>query len=429
MSEGIEVQCGPPDRDGKQAVVATLGSRQHLDKFDPLSDYHRRRFREAVVNKFSLDDDAHGWLDEAIINAATAERERPQPEQLATPNITCLSAVTPKPVHWAWDQRIPAGAITLLIGDPNEGKSTLAIDIIARDSRGASMPPHDLPTGAAPASSLLLSAEDDLERTTLPRVLAAGGDPKRIHHLREVTPWNSATPRLVQIPTDVPLLENIIVQHRCRYMVVDVFSAFIAEGLNQNADSDMRACLSVLSGMAERTQVSVILLAHMNKKENSRGMYRAGGSVAIIGAARAAFAVGPNPDDPSEKVFAAVKHNLGPKPPSLTYRIEPAEGVSRIAWGGQTELSAADVLGAPQGQRGGSGGGQKVEQAKDIIQDILAAGPRGSNEVLQACVDAGLSERTYWTARKALGVRAEKTEFAGNWLLTMPANGVFHDEF
>jgi hypothetical protein len=108
----------------------------------------------------------------------------------------------------------------------------------------------------------------------------------------------------------------------------------------------------------------------------------------------------------------------------LTYRIEPADHVARIVWGGQTELTAADVL--KSDAKGGGSAGTKLEQAKAIMADMLADGPRGSNEVLGACEAAGISERTYHSARKALGVQSEKTGFNGNWLLTLPsANGAF----
>lgn len=156
-------------------------------------------------------------------------------------------------------------------------------------------------------------------------------------------------------------------------------------------------------------------------------MYRGGGSIAIVGAARAAFAVAPDPGDATRKVFVAVKHNLGPRPASLTYTIEPFGETSRIAWGGQTDLTAADVL--KSNQRGGSNAG-KVERAKEIIGECLGGGPRGENEVKSACADAGLSERTYWRARKELGIVSEKTEFQGQWLLSMPCtNGASHDAF
>jgi hypothetical protein len=166
-----------------------------------------------------------------------------------------------------------------------------------------------------------------------------------------------------------------------------------------------------------------LTLRHLNKKEGTRAMYRAGGSIAISGAARAQFAVAPNPDDPNEKVFVPIKYNLGPRPHSLTYTIEAAGDSSRIVWGGQSDLSAADVL---RGQS--DGGSNRVDRAKEIIADILGRGPCGENEVRTACDQAGVSLSTYRRARKALGVTSEKTDFHGEWLLSLPStNGHVHE--
>ena len=96
---------------------------------------------------------------------------------------------------------------------------------------------------------------------------------------------------------------------------------------------------------------------------------------------------------------------------------------------GRRALQAADVL---KGEHGGGGkAANKTEQAKEIIRDLLSDGPRGSNEVLQACINAGLSERTYHVARKELAIKSERTGFGGDgqWLLTLPAETAAYGEF
>lgn len=436
MPAELTIDCTKPDDKGKRLVVATYGHRQFTDRFDTDMSFQRQKWRDEAIKRLGLrgpynpegdsNSPVHEELEAKIQAAADDADFTEDAKPLATANVVTLSDLAPKPVKWFWDFYWPRGAITLLIGDPNEGKSTIATDIVARCSRGLSMPPHSLPSGT-PGNSILLSAEDDVERTTLPRLLAAGGDPTRVHHMRDVLPFDGGEARLFQLPQDIAVLEATITERKAELVVVDVFSAFVGEGLNQNADSDMRRLLSPLSAMAERTQAVILLLAHMNKKTGTSSMYRAGGSIAIIGAARSAFAVAPNPEDPTEKVMVPLKHNLGPKPHSLTYRIESAGEVGRIAWGEQSSLQASDVL---AGESRGGKSSNKTEQAKGIIAELLAEGPRGSNEVLQACLDAGLSERTYHTARKSLGVKSEKTGFNdGQWLLTMPEEFAAFDEF
>jgi hypothetical protein len=419
------VTVGSRDNFGKRTVSARCRGREHRDKFDVDDNSRLARFRSEVVSTFLLDDSAHEWLQSQVLDQSRAMDSKSNIE-LVTANVVSLATLKPKATRWFWDGYMPSGAISVLDGDPNEGKSTICCDIIARGSRGDGPPPFSAPDGTFDVvRSLILQGEDSVEHTTIPRLLAAGANLENVSVLRTLT-VNGEDDRIVQLPLDLDIIEQIIVEKEIGLVVVDVLSAFVQDGFNLNSDSDMRKCLTPMAISAERTGATWLILRHLNKKEGTRALYRGGGSVSITGAARAAFAVGPHPDDPSKKVFVAVKHNLGPRPDSLVYTIEAAHDSSRIAWEGGTTLTAADVLGAT-----GSGGkGGKTDLAKEIILGILEPGPRGENEVKGACEQAGVSESTYWRARKSLGILSEKSGFRGEWLLSLPAvNGVNHESF
>lgn len=408
----LAITVRPADDRGRHLVIAKMNGTSHPHRFDALSQFHRKQYREAVISRFGLDDSAHEWIEEELLAKAAAIDSQ---EALAILDVVNAADIALKRVEWFWDSYIPAASITDLSGDPNEGKSTLTIDLIARNSRGDSMPPFSFPDGAhKPADSLLLSGEDDPERTVKPRLLAAGAVLERVHLLRTVTVCDEK--RQVQLPMDLPLIERLIREKGINLVVLDVLAAFTEPGISLNDDAAMRRLFGAMSPVFERTGAACIMLRHQNKKESTKAMYRAGGSIAITGASRAAFAVGPNPDDPDEKIFVAIKHNLGPRPHSLSYRIEAAGDASRIVWGGQSSLTANDVL----SNGGEARGGGKVETAKEIIIEILKSGPRGENEVKTACEQAGISRTTYWRARKELGVKSEKTAFQGEWLLSLP---------
>lgn len=414
----VRVDCGPPDDRGIRLVLASRGARSHRDRFNTDSAYHRERFRKAASDKLGLmmaqevED-----LERAIIASADETDSGADHKPLATPRLVGLDTVKAKQIHWFWDGRFPRGAIIDLHGDPGEAKSQIGLNLAARYSTGTTMPPHSLPGGCEPGNTLLLAAEDDLERTIKPRLQALDADMQRITHLKTVETWDGDE-RQIQLPLDLPVIEQVITEKNIGLVIVDVLSAFVQEGLNMNSDSDMRRLFSPVSALAERTQSTWLFLRHLNKKSGTSSMYRAGGSVAIIAAARAAFTVAPHPDNPATKVFAPVKFNLGPTPRSLTYTIEPAGGVSRVVWGGETDMSAHDILGSNVGGKSGS----KVDAAKEIIEDVLGNGPRGSNEVEQEIERAGISKSTYWRARKELRVTAQKTDFDGQWLLSLPAD-------
>lgn len=411
MSDPLTISVRPADDRGRHLVIAKCNGTSHPHKFDALSQFHRKQYREAVISRFGLTDDAHEWLESEILKgAATADSG----VEVVTANVIRLADINPKRVEWFWPDYIPAAAITDLSGDPNEGKSTLAIDLIARNSRGDSMPPFSFPNGAcAVGNSLLLSGEDDAERTVAPRLLAAGADVARVHMLRTVTVCDEV--RQVQLPTDLPVIEKLITSDGINFVVVDVLAAFTEPGISLNDDAAMRRLFNAMSAVFERTGAACLMLRHQNKKENTKAIYRAGGSIAITGAARAAFAVAPNPDNPDEKVFVPIKHNLGPRPHALSYRIESAGDSSRVVWGGQIDMSAADAL---KGQA--DTGGNKTDKAKQIIEDVLSGGPRGESEVKDECERAGISNSTYWRARKQLNVQSEKAGYQGEWLLSLP---------
>jgi hypothetical protein len=240
-----------------------------------------------------------------------------------------------------------------------------------------------------------------------------------------MTALDETEERPVSLPTDLPQIAALIRQHDIAMVVVDPFVAFLDGKLSVNNDADVRRCLGQMAAVAEETCSAWLLIRHLNKKSGLSAVYRGGGSIGITGACRAMFMVGPDPADPEGRILAPVKTNLSVEPPSLRFSLESAAGTSRVRWGDACEVSAHDILQAPREGRGGS---SKCDDAKRILSDILGNGSRGSNEVETAMTEAGISKSTYWRARRELGVTAEKTEYQGQWLLSLPAKGS-HDDF
>ncbi len=414
VTEKITVTCGPIEDRNRRRVVAALGDLRHIDKFDVDLQFSRSKWRNAVVEKFGLDDDAHGFLDTEVIRVAAAQDENGG--SIWQPSVVPLGEIEPAKTDWLWDQYLPAGAITVIDGDPGLGKSQLTIDLAARLSRGDAMPPNSATDGAfSKRGTLILNAEDDPSRTLRPRLDAALADVGRIHLLREMSGFEGEETRPVSLPLDLPAIEATIAAKNIGLVVVDPWVAYLDSKLSMNSDADVRRCLGQVAVMAERTGVSVLLVRHLNKKSGSNAIYRGGGSIGITGAARAVFMVGQDPDDADGRILACVKANLAPEPPSLRFRIEAAGTTSRVVWGDSCDVSAEDILGTGAKTRGG-----KLDQAKEIIEGILSGGPRGSNEVMEACTSEGIARSTYHKARKDLRVISEKTEYQGQWMLTMP---------
>jgi hypothetical protein len=176
--------------------------------------------------------------------------------------------------------------------------------------------------------------------------------------------------------------------------------------------------------MAEATGACFVVLRHLNKSGGSNPLYRGGGSIGIVGAARVGLLVGADPDDEARRVLAVSKCNLAAPAPSLAYRlVESAEhGCARVQWEGTTAHSAADLLAIRQAP------GEDEADAGDVLARILSEGPRWVKEVFDEGATAGFSKDQMKRAKAKLGVRSVKVGKPGDaesgwqWTLT-PAEG------
>ena len=329
-------------------------------------------------------------------------------------SVIRLDTVTPERVSWLWDGRIPAGKVVTLDGDPGLGKSTLALTLAAVVSTGGTWP--DGSKCDHPGDIVLLSAEDGLADTVRPRADAAGADVTRFHAVRGVTLEDGTLvpPTLA----DVAQLAELVRQTGARLLIVDVLMAYLPTGTDSHKDQDIRRVLSRLSAMAENTGCTVLLLRHLNKAKGSDPMYRGGGSIGIVGAARAGMLVAADPDDPDIRVLASTKSNLGRPPSSLTYRLaDTGTGVARVEWIGTDERDARTLLADT-----GRDGDEDDNSILGIVRAYLTecGGKAPANDVLKHTRSAGLSDNSVKKARarKSSGITTERSGFGkgASWL-------------
>ena len=233
--------------------------------------------------------------------------------------LTRLADVKPERVEWLWSGWLPRGKPVTLDGDPGLGKSTLALEFTATVTAGGAWP--DGTRCDYPGAVLLMSAEDGLADTVRPRLDAAGADVTRVHAIEGVPTIDESGEVVLRPPTlaDVSAVEEAIIHTDARLLIVDVIMAYLPSGTDSHRDQDVRRVLSRLASVADRTGCTVLLLRHLNKAKGGDPLYRGGGSIGIVGAARAGMLVAADPDDPERRVLASVKSNLGPPPESQAY--------------------------------------------------------------------------------------------------------------
>jgi AAA domain-containing protein len=345
----------------------------------------------------------------------------PVDEQQESPaavlRLVRMSEVKPERVSWLWQGYIPAGKLTLIDGDPGDGKSTMSLDLAARVSTGSPMPDG---SAGAKGTVIILSAEDGIADTIRPRLDAAGADAGQVIAIDEVTGVDGP-PRPVELPLDLPLLAAVIQTHDATLLTIDPLMAFLA-GVDSHNDQSVRRALHPLSKLADKTGVAIVVIRHLNKGSGAKALYRGGGSIGIGGAARAVHVVAADPDDETRRLLAPVKLNLAVKPPTLAYRLVSDElhGVARVRWEGPVEATADELVNVePAEDRA-----EKVT-AVDFLTSVLATGPRLTREVEEEAREAhGISERTLKRARKALHIKAEQlatgSKGRNEWWLSLP---------
>lgn len=260
-----------------------------------------------------------------------------------------------------------------------------------------------------------MNAEDGLADTIRPRLDAAGGDASKVLALATVADGGGHG-RVLSIPEDVAIIERGIEQIGASLVVIDPLMAFLSGEINAHKDQDVRRGLAPLAKMAERTGAAVVVVRHLNKGQGGNALYRGGGSIGIIGAARSGLVVGQDPQDESRRILAPTKGNLSKKATSLMYTITTAPNeAARIHWLGQSKLSATDLVQVPDTPEEKSALAEAIEFLKESLEEY----PMAAVQMKKDAHNAGISPSTLKRAKSVLGVNSKK-ESDGSWTWSLP---------
>jgi hypothetical protein len=343
------------------------------------------------------------------------------------PKFVSLDTIEPSLVKWLWRPHIPLGHITNFEGDPERGKSLVATHLAAVVSTGGSMPDGSR-LGKA-RDVIIVSAEDDLSDTIVPRLIAAGADRSRIlsHVLERDEKTGLVYP--LEIPRDLAAIERVAKQHDVALVVVDPIAAFLGGGIDAHKDSSARLALTQVADFAHRSGCAVVLIRHLNKNVGQRAAYRGSGSTAFTAAARSAVLFERHPEHEGTFVMARVKNNLAPRGLHPTYRIEPNESDQPIVRWGDSVAIDVDHLLARNDDRSAA---PERDAAQQFLKQSLSEGPRLVDDVVRAARASGFSQATLKRARAGL-VTAERVYEDGRivawkWRLNdgLPENRVVH---
>jgi DNA repair protein RadA/Sms len=224
--------------------------------------------------------------------------------------IRYFSEVTARKVDWLWYSYIPFGKITVIQGDPGDGKTTFIVNIAALLSKGLPMPGLD--SKASTAGAIYQSAEDGVEDTLKPRLMSAGADCAQIAFIDESE---------YGLTLNDARIEDAINETKARLLVLDPLQAYLGEGNELNCADGVRPMLKQLAAVAERKGCAIVIIGHMNKASGSKSIYRGLGSIDITAVARSVLLVGRIKNDASVRVIAQVKNSLAKEGKPIAFEI------------------------------------------------------------------------------------------------------------
>lgn len=338
-------------------------------------------------------------------------------KELVYAKVKRASQIEPQPITWLWEGWIPYGAITLLDGNPGEGKSTLAADLISRVSSGRPLPGQSAEKARPASKVLVVSAEDSPAKIIIPRLIATDGNRENVFLWLGVGQKKGA--RLPKLPLDIPKLQALLWDHRPALVLIDPFLSYLETDTDSHKAQDVGGVLLQLAQLAEKYDTAMILVRHLNKLGGGTALYRGLGSIGIIGTARSGMILATNPDDDKQLILASTKHNWSKRPKSIVLKIEQKTTskdtyAGRVEWVGETDLSADDLVAKPEKK----GSGEATAGAYEWLQKVLADGPKSAIDVSIAADAAGVAERTIERVKKSLGVEVYRE--GRRWMWRLP---------
>ena len=307
-----------------------------------------------------------------------------EPSKPETVKIIRMSDVEPTPVEWLWKPYLPFGKLSVLQGNPGEGKTYFAMHLAAACTNGKLLPNMER---MEPFNVIYQTAEDGLGDTVKPRLIEAGADLDRVLVIDDSD---------VQLTLSDERIEKAIVENNARLVIIDPIQAYLGADVDMNRANEVRPIFMRLGQVAQRTGCAILLIGHLNKAAGMQSLQRGLGSIDIAAAVRSVMFIGKLKHDPTMRILTHEKSSLAPPGVSLAFSLGDEGG---FRWVGEYDITADEMLSGIEPQRE-----TKTQQAKDLICALLAGGKQVlSEDIDKAALERGIPGRTVRDAKRELG--------------------------
>ena len=307
-----------------------------------------------------------------------------EPSKPETVKIIRMSDVELTPVEWLWKPYLPFGKLSVLQGNPGEGKTYFAMHLAAACTNGKLLPNMER---MDPFNVIYQTAEDGLGDTVKPRLIEAGADLDRVLVIDDSE---------VQLTLSDERIEKAIIENNARLVIIDPIQAYLGADVDMNRANEVRPIFMRLGQVAQRTGCAILLIGHLNKAAGMQSLQRGLGSIDIAAAVRSVMFIGKLKHDPTMRILTHEKSSLAPPGVSLAFSLGDEGG---FRWVGEYDITADEMLSGIEPQRE-----TKTQQAKDLICALLAGGKQVlSEDIDKAALERGIPGRTVRDAKRELG--------------------------
>ena len=307
-----------------------------------------------------------------------------EPSKPETVKIIRMSDVELTPVEWLWKPYLPFGKLSVLQGNPGEGKTYFAMHLAAACTNGKLLPNMER---MEPFNVIYQTAEDGLGDTVKPRLIEAGADLDRVLVIDDSD---------VQLTLSDERIEKAIVENNARLVIIDPIQAYLGADVDMNRANEVRPIFMRLGQVAQRTGCAILLIGHLNKAAGMQSLQRGLGSIDIAAAVRSVMFIGKLKHDPTMRILTHEKSSLAPPGASVAFSLGDEGG---FRWVGEYDITADEMLSGIEPQRE-----TKTQQAKDLICALLAGGKQVlSEDIDKAALERGIPGRTVRDAKRELG--------------------------
>ena len=319
-----------------------------------------------------------------------------------------MSDVETEKVRWLWYPYIPFGKVTMIQGDPGDGKTTAVLAIASAVTTGTMLPEGREKVG--PIDVIFQTAEDGLGDTVKPRLEQANADCSRVIVIDETDKALSFLDERIEIAIE---------QTGAKLFILDPLQAYLGAGVDMHRANEVRPVMNRIKAIAERTGCAIVIIGHLNKGA-SKSQYRGLGSIDIQASARSVLTIGRIKGEKYLRAMAQGKNSVAPEGDTIGFYLDPETG---FRWEGVLDVTIEDLLAGRMPERDTT-----YDRAIELLKTELSDGERLARDMFAKAAEQDISERTLRSAKKALNIRATKRQNRWYWQTVIDVEVVESDD-